>query len=313
MKAPPTVIAGGDGKSLGLDLARPADWIAARTGMSARWALAFALIALVASAGGAIWLFGQGVAEQLGTLWRRIPGLISGVRSQLAEFEWLIGEFDPRAWLSNPGGAVGRGLGAIVATFGVAANIAIVLFIALFFALRPQLYVHGFLTLVPPPRRERARQVLTEVGAILRSWMMGQLFLMTVIAVITGVGLWALGVPLALGLALLAGLLEFVPYLGPLLAAIPAVLVALAESPQLAGHVVLLYLAIQTVEGYVLQPLVQQRAVYLPPAVVLLAQLVLGVLVGALGIILATPVAATAFVAVRMLYVEDLLGEKTGA
>jgi predicted PurR-regulated permease PerM len=139
---------------------------------------------------------------------------------------------------------------------------------------------------------------------------MGQLLLMSAVAVVTGIGLAALDVPLALALALLAGLLEFIPYIGPLVAAVPALLVALGESPALAGWVLLLYIGIQAVEGNLLQPLVQQRAVYLAPALILLGQLVFGILAGPLGIVLATPLAASALVTVRMLYIEDVLGEK---
>jgi predicted PurR-regulated permease PerM len=132
---------------------------------------------------------------------------------------------------------------------------------------------------------------------------------MVTIGVMVGLGLWLLGVPFAFALALIAGLLEFIPYVGPILSAVPALLVALAETPELALYVLMLYIGVQSIEGYVLQPLIQERAVYLPPAVLLLAQLVLGILVGALGVMLATPMTAAVFVMIRMLYVQDVLGE----
>ena len=300
------------GALLALVVRAPADWLAERTRISVSWTLGIVIVALAMSVAGAVWLFGSGITEQLGTLWRRLPELIGHVRSWFADFEWLLGRLDPRAWLTGIGSTVGRGLGAIVATFGVAANLVIVAVIAVFFAAQPRLYVDGFLRLVPRARRSRAHDVLQATGGVLRSWMLGQLVLMTVIAVITGIGLWALGVPLALALALLAGLLEFVPYVGPILSAIPAVLVALGESPQLAGYVVLLYIAIQVVEGNFLQPLVQQRAAHLAPAIILLAQLVMGVLIGTLGVVLATPLAASAQVMIRMLYIEGVLDERAG-
>ena len=128
---------------------------------------------------------------------------------------------------------------------------------------------------------------------------------------LVGIGLLLLGAPFAVALALLAGLMEFIPYIGPFVAAVPAILVGFAESPQLALWIALLFLAVQSIESYVLAPLVQHRAVYLPPAVILFAQVLMGVIVGGLGVAVATPLAAAAMVAISMLYVEDVLGERS--
>jgi len=122
-----------------------------------------------------------------------------------------------------------------------------------------------------------------------------------------------LGAPFAVALALLAGLMEFVPYIGPFIAAVPAILVGFAEGPELALKIGLLFLAIQMIESYVLAPLIQHRAVHLPPATILFAQVLMGAIVGALGVAVATPLAAAVMVAVSMLYVEDALGDKGAA
>ncbi|HEV7822585.1 MAG TPA: AI-2E family transporter, partial [Burkholderiales bacterium] len=127
--------------------------------------------------------------------------------------------------------------------------------------------------------------------------------------VAAGVGLALLGVPLAFALGLITALLEFVPYVGPITSGILAMLVAFSDSTQLGLYVLVLYLFIHAIEGYVLSPLIQERAVYLPPAVLLLAQVILGVLAGLPGVMLATPLAATLLVMVRMLYIEDVLGQ----
>jgi len=132
------------------------------------------------------------------------------------------------------------------------------------------------------------------------------------VGVAATVGLSLLGIPLALALGLIAFLLEFVPYLGPFIG-VPAVLVALAAGPGDAAYVVLLYLGIHAAEGYVIAPLVDQRSVHLPPALGLVAQLLLGTLFGFLGLILAVPLAAFGMVLVQMLYVEDFLGERSGS
>jgi predicted PurR-regulated permease PerM len=153
------------------------------------------------------------------------------------------------------------------------------------------------------------REVLYEIGNVLRRWLIGQSLLAACVALLTVAGLLFLGAPFPFALAILAGLMEFVPYIGPFLAAVPAILVAFAEGPQLALYVAALFVAIQLVESYVLAPLVQHRAVHLPPAAILFAQVLMGAIVGALGVAVATPLAAAVMVAVSMLYVEDALGD----
>ncbi|MGQ0547871.1 MAG: AI-2E family transporter [Betaproteobacteria bacterium] len=144
---------------------------------------------------------------------------------------------------------------------------------------------------------------------MLQRWLVGQVVLMAIVGTLTWIGLQLLGVPFALPLALFAGFAEFVPYIGPIVAAVPAVLVAFAEGPELALWTAGLYIAIQSVESYLLTPLVQHRAVYLPPALLLFSQVILGVTAGPLGVIVATPLAAAGLVAVQKLYVEDVLGD----
>lgn len=131
---------------------------------------------------------------------------------------------------------------------------------------------------------------------------------MLVVAVLVGVGLTALGVPLAPTLALFAGLFNFIPYVGALAGAVPAVLVALAISPTLALWAIALFAAIQMLEGNVIAPLIQKRTVSLPPALTIMSQTILGTLFGILGIVLATPLMAASLTAVRMIYVESVLG-----
>jgi predicted PurR-regulated permease PerM len=170
--------------------------------------------------------------------------------------------------------------------------------------------VEGALYLVAKKKRARMREVLLEIGNVLRRWLVGQSLLAACVALLTGAGLLLIGAPFAVALALLAGLMEFVPYIGPFVAAVPAILVGFADSPQLALKVALLFLAIQMIESYALAPLIQHKAVYLPPAAILFSQVLMGAIIGALGVAVATPLAAAVMVAVSMLYVEDALGER---
>jgi predicted PurR-regulated permease PerM len=184
--------------------------------------------------------------------------------------------------------------------------VVLVLFMAVLFAAQPNLYVRGTLRLVPKHKRDRLAEVMHRVGQTLRRWMLGQLGLMLFVGVTSTLGLWLLDVQAALALGLLAGLLTFIPFLGPVIAAVVAVLVSLSDGPLTAAWVALLYIGIQTMEG-LLEPLVQQKTVYLPPVLLLMSQLALGVLVGLVGVVLATPLAAALMVMVQMLYVEDVL------
>lgn len=287
----------------------PADWLARRTPLSPGGSLTVALLALAVLVGLVAWLFGHVVADQAEQLARRLPEIVRSVQERMARYDWAMEYLRPEKILNGEPEFIGKGLRAVTTTFGAVANLGIVLLMAVFLAAQPALYVDGMVRLVPIPRRRRAREVLDAAGHTLRRWLVGQLVLMLVVAVLTSIGLWALGVPFALALGLLAGLLTFVPYLGPILALVPAALVALSEGTLLAAYAVALYVGVQIVEG-LLEPIVQQRAVYLPPVLLIFAQVVLGILIGPLGVVLATPLAAAAMVAVNLIYVEDVLGDR---
>lgn len=292
---------------LAVVLRAPADWLARKTRLSAPWALALVLLLITATVVATGWLLGAAVREQAQAIAEQAPQTLERIQDRLDSYGWARDRIDTDAILNgNQGAFLGRGLRVVSATFGALANVGLVLFMAVLFAAQPQLYEGGTLRLVPRHKRDRVREVLHRVGDTLRRWLLGQLCLMFFVGITSAIGLSLLGVQSALALGLLAGLLTFVPYLGPLIAAVVAILVSLVDGVVTAAWVALLYIGIQTVEG-LLEPLVQQRAVYLPPVLLLVSQLVLGVLVGFVGIVLATPLAAALMVVVQMLYVEDVL------
>ena len=292
---------------LAVVLRAPADWLAGRTHLSPPWALALVLVLITATLVGTGWLLGAAVREQAQTIAEQAPQMFERVQERLDSYGWVRDRIDTEAILGDEQGAfLGRGLRVISATFGALANVGLVLFMAVLFAAQPQLYVGGTLRLVPKDKRDRAQEVMHRLGDTLQRWLLGQLVLMILVGVTTAIGLWALGVESALALGILSGLLTFIPFLGPLIAAIVGILVSLADGVSTALWVTLLYIGVQTIEG-LLGPLVQQRAVYLPPVLLLVSQLALGVLVGFVGVILATPLAAALMVMVQMLYVEDVL------
>ena len=212
-----------------------------------------------------------------------------------------------RSLLDPAWGAVA---GAFSTLLSVASGVLAVAVIALFLAMQPQPYVGGLLRLVRPERRDRFLHVLDAVTRALRWWLVGRFASMAIVGVLTIAGLMLLGVSLAVLLGVLVAALCFIPSLGPLLSAIPAVLVGLGESPEQALWVLLLYSGIQLVESNLLSPLIQQRAVSLPPALLLCAQIVMGGMFGILGVLVATPFAVAVIVIVQVLYVRGALGDR---
>jgi predicted PurR-regulated permease PerM len=286
--------------------------LVALTGLGDGWSLA---LVILLGTGGLIalgWVLVPQVIEQ-------IPVLVDNLATTLGELEQTLGlsrlaervveDVNLTDLLPAPAGILGGATGLISSTFGVLANVVIVSVIGVYLAADPQLYLRGVLRLVPVGHREHTRALLKELGRTLRWWMVGQLISMTAVGLLSYIGLRLLGVPLALTLAVVAFLLTFIPFIGPLLSAIPVVLVAFSEGPTTALYAFLLYSAIQMFEGYVLTPNVQRRSVSLPPALTIAAQVLLGVLVGALGVILATPLAATGLVVVKELYMREVLGD----
>ena len=182
----------------------------------------------------------------------------------------------------------------------------------IYFAANPGLYVKGLVTLVPKDRRARTHEVLDKVARALRWWFLGQLIDMAVVGVLTVVGLALIGMPMALALGVLAGILTFVPYFGAILAAIPALAIALGQSLHMFILAAVVFTIGHVVEGYVVSPLVQDRMVRLPPALLILSMTFIGSLFGPMGVILATPMAAAGLVLVSELYVVDVLKDESG-
>ena len=277
------------------------------------FALALVVAVLFGLIGGGGYLMAPQISDQAHQLGKVIPETLDkleataqgspALKSILGELptteqlQKAIGEMLPRAGLFFSG------------VLGALGNTIIIVFVGIYFALQPFLYIDGIVTLVPKRRRARAREVLDEIGVTLSRWLFGKVLSMIVVGITTATGLALLDVPLALILGIIAGLLDFIPYLGPLMAGVPAVLIALSISPELALYTVGLFLAIQTAEGYLLDPLVTRKMVSLPPALTIIMQVLMGAFFGLAGVALATPLTAMLAVLVTMLYVQDVLGD----
>lgn len=293
-------------------LAVPAGWLRERTRIPYGLCLALVLVLLAAAAAGTGYALAPPIAAQAQQVETALPQdfqrVLQDVRGSLAGHV-AMGQ------LSDLGGKLGAAiagpvLSSISSLAGALGSTLFVAFLGIYLAAAPRLYEKGLLLLVPEERTARAREIIEAAASTLKYFLAGRLLSMAVIASCSALGLWAIGVPAPIALALLAGILSFVPYVGSIASGVPPFLLAYAASPVTGLYVIALYVAIHLLDGYILVPLVQRRMVHLAPAVTLVAQLVLGILWGILGIAVATPLAAALMTLVRMAYVEDVLHKR---
>ena len=292
-------------------------WLSRHTFLSEGWGVAVALVLVTAFTVGIGWYMAPRISAQAAQLGQELPRSVAQLRVQMQGSslgQKILDEIPTQQkaedmLLNGSDTLLRRSLGFFSTTLGILANLYIVLFLSFFLMAQPQPYQQGIVLLVPKAHRARARAVLDELGHTLFRWVLGKLFAMLVVAILTALGLWALGMPLALTLALLAGLFTFIPNFGPLLGLVPALLLAFTQGPHMALLVVGLYALVQLLESNFITPLAQQRLVKLPPAMIILAQVIMGVFTGGLGLLLATPILAMGLVLVKMLYIHDVLDD----
>jgi predicted PurR-regulated permease PerM len=289
------------------------DWVSKRTSLSEGWSLAVVCVALLLafSLGGS--LLAPQIGHQFTQLTQQLPEAVQQFRGAIEQYSWgqyLLQQVQQSEQQASGQSGLLSQVGLVFSvTFDTIANIVIMLVVGLYLAADPRLYTKGIIRLVPLPKRPRAREVVHVLGYTLRWWIVGRVIAMVAVGVMTTLGLLLIGIPLAPMLGIIAALFDFVPNIGPIFAALPAVLLGLTQGPTQALYVVLLYLVIQIIEGYLLTPLVEQQTVELAPALTIGAQVLLGVLLGPLGLVFATPLAAVILVLIKMLYIEDTLGD----
>lgn len=275
------------------------------------WAVPVVALLLLAGLGLAGSLVGAELRAQFVDLGQRLPRAWDYLQEQLGgtTLELLLERAGGNA--ADVRGVLSSVTGVATSLAGALTNLVLVAFGGLYLAMQPTLYRDGLLALVPTEAKESVAATFSACWTALRRWLLGQLFAMVVVGAVTTTGLWLIGLPGFLALGILAGLAEFVPMLGPIFAAAVALLVALTQGPEIFLWTLLLYLAIQQIESNLLMPIVTRHMVALPPALTLLAVVVFGIVFGFLGVLLATPLAVTAFVIVKSLWIREALGEET--
>ncbi len=195
-------------------------------------------------------------------------------------------------------------------SLGLVANLGVIFFMGLFFAVNPPLYRDGFTKLFPIDRRERVVEVMDKMGESMFAWLNGRFISMAITGVGTGLGLWLLGVPMPITIGIVTALLTFIPNIGGLIALSLAMIMALTQGPTTVLWVVVVYGLLQLVESNIITPIVQQQKTSIPPALLLGFQVILGAITGFLGLLVATPLLAAALVGTREVWVRDILGDE---
>jgi predicted PurR-regulated permease PerM len=259
--------------------------------------------------GGTGYLFGTRITNEFQDVLQRATSASTEIQSGLRGSEF--GNFVLKHFSGDNVSVTGILSGVLRLSTSFLEALIIMVISGIYLAAQPALYRKGLIWLFPPAHHARAAEIIDEVGEALRLWLLGQLIQMFLIGALVTFAVWIIGVPSSFALGLIAGIGEFIPYLGPILAAIPAILVALTKSPELTLWTLVAYLIIHQIEGQIIAPLVQHRMVSIPPAVMLLGIAALTYLFGTVAIIFAAPIAVVIFTAVNLLYVRDTLHERT--
>lgn len=272
-------------------------------------ALGLAIVTVLAMIGFLGWLFGVEFRAQVNLLVTRLPGLLDQLGAYMAQSPVgaRIADAVRAAFagsrIAQDIGGVAEGAGALIL------NSLLVLIGAIFFALDPKVYERGFLLLMPPSKRAAIEDALADAAATLRLWLRAQLIQMTTMGLLVGVGLWAAGVPSAPALGLLTGLSEFIPYVGPLAAMLPALGLAATQGTSPIIWTLIVFAVARLLQTNLITPFVTARVVAIPPAVTLFAILVIGAVFGLFGLFFSAALLVVIFTLIRSLYLRDTLGE----
>lgn len=269
-------------------------------------ALSVAVLGLLALIIGSFWFFGATIQAEFAELATRLPQAWADFQARLRTSAIGAAVLDRAEELMPSGQAVvNAATTALAAIGGALSGFALVLVGGLYLAAQPTLYGVGVLRLIPPSARAGAADTFDAVAVSLKSWLKGQALGMLFVGVATGLGLWLIGVPAAWAIGLVAGLAEFVPYLGVFVAGIPAVVLGFGQGTSSGLWTIGVLILVQQFQGNLVMPLLQNRMVDLPPAVTIFGIIAAGVLLGVAGVLLATPLTIVVLVLVRRLYLHE--------
>jgi predicted PurR-regulated permease PerM len=285
-----------------------ARWASDHSPLSYRWAYWLVVVAFVAAVSTLVYSVGSHLPQQADLLWKELRSAAENLADRARDYQWaqryLEGSAEGQAMLTKAGGILAELFRGMQSMLWAITGLAVIFFVGVYLAFEPELYVAGLLKLVSERHRDHAAEVLEELTSTLSRWILGRLISMALVGISTAVAMWILGVPLPGTLGVVAGLLTFIPNIGPILAAVPQALLALQVGTETALYVILFNIALQAVESYLFTPLIQKYEVQLPPALTIIVQLFMAVLAGTIGIMMAAPLTAATMVLVRTVYLQ---------
>ncbi len=277
--------------------------------LTARAALGLAITLALAAIALLWWLFGVQFRPQVNLLVTRLPDLLVELDAWLSRTP-VGAKVADAVRAAYAGSRVAQDIGGLAQGAGeLVLNALLLLVGALFFAADPKVYERGFLLLVPPAHRPAFEDALFDVGATLRLWLRAELIQMTSMGVMVGLGLWLAGVPSPAALGLLTGLSEFIPYLGPIAAMLPA----LGLAATVGTHQIVMTLAVfagaRLIQTNFVTPFVTSRVVAIPPAMTVFSIIGIGYVFGIFGLFFSAALLVVIYTLVRSLYLREVLGE----
>lgn len=301
---------------LAIFLTTIADWVSRKTRLSPGASLAVTVLALLAAAGVTGWFLTARIAKEITELSSELPKAMAKLETALEAHSWgkiaLSRLQSPNGALAQTGNLLKRAQTLLSISLNGVIDVWVIVAAGFYLSLRPQFYLNGFLRLVPVKERQRAGDLLLNIGGQLRHWLFGQMVSMAILGVSTWLGLLLLRVPASGLLGVLAGLLDFLPVAGPFIAGILSCLVAAGKDPIRAVYVACMFCSLHLIEVHFIIPQVQRRAAQLPPALTILAMVLFYTLFGFFGLLLAVPLLALAIITIRSLYIEDVLEHSRG-
>ncbi len=291
-----------------------ADPLTRWTPIKGGWSVLAAVLVVVAVLAGVSYLFGRQVADQANALSEQVPRAWDTLQTRLSatpigaqvleQLKSALGQAD-RVFALAPKFALGFASGVT--------TLVLVLVAGVYLAIHPAQSRDGILTMAPKAHRERLRYVMDCTGRALKGWFKAQLVSMLLVGSLVGLGLWPLGVPSPLALGLFAGAAQFVPVVGPIVSALPALILAATNGPEQAGLTLALFVCVSQLESNFITPMVQKNVASLPVVFGIFAVVGFGGLLGPLGVLFATPMALTLYTLTTLLYRQDVLGENMRA
>jgi predicted PurR-regulated permease PerM len=281
------------------------DLIERKTKLKRKFAMLISVVGSIAIIGLLFWFMGTKIQSQVAELSNTLPHTINNVKAKMSTSP--IGQ----KILDSLSGDNSQKLMATAQSFfstgfGVLGDIYIIIFLGIFFTASPDTYKNGILLLVPNDRKALGQRVMNRISLSLKGWLKGMMVSIVLVTILISTALTIVGLPVAMVLGLITGLLELVPNFGSVIAMVPGVLLGLTVSTNTGIVVALIYISSQTITGNIVNPLIQRKLIKLPPALTLISQLIMGAVSGVLGVILAVPLLAIVIILVDELYVKKI-------